>query len=386
MEQFQNCSANIKSDSAKLAYLRSLVTDYAFSIITHLTINNANFKIAIDLLKAEFLDTELIVDEIFCQLINSNPKFDSDYNGVKQYLARIRADLYELNSSYNIDFITSNTPGNLLVSHIVFSKIPNLLKREIVRIYKNNYPSIKDIFDCYQDVIRSIVKTTNNYKKDFNQNKSFMKLKNKSVDSLQKNPTLENFITSTNKISIHCKFCMTDGHSMLNCKKFTNFNMRKKRCEELNVCTLCISNGHMTSDCSGNKNKLSFPCKFCKSRTHISAMCNTTNHKDDIHTNVCINAGIQENLYLLPIVSITVGHGKNKCSINCLLDTGSQRSYFSKNVLRELNYNVTNLSSTSYEVKTFVSTDVKVLNEVMLNINLNNNRILPLPILIKRFY
>ena len=149
LEQFQNCSANIKSDSAKLAYLRSLVTEYAFSIISHLTINNANFKIAIDLLKAEFLDPELIVDEVFCQLINSNPKFDSDYNGVKQYLARIRADLYELNSSYNIDFITSNTPGNLLVSHIVFSKILNLLKREIVRIYKNNYISIKDIFDCY---------------------------------------------------------------------------------------------------------------------------------------------------------------------------------------------------------------------------------------------
>ena len=40
------------------------------------------------------------------------------------------------------------------------------------------------------------------------------------------------------------------------------------------------------------------------------------------------------------------------------------------------------MSSTSYEVKTFVSTDVKVLNEVMLDINLNNDRILPLPILI----
>ena len=41
-----------------------------------------------------------------------------------------------------------------------------LLKREIVRTYKNNYPSIKDIFDYYQDVIRFAVKTTNNYKKN----------------------------------------------------------------------------------------------------------------------------------------------------------------------------------------------------------------------------
>ena len=128
MEQFQNCSANIRSDYTKLAYLRSLVTDYALSIINHLTINNANFKIAIDLMKAEFLDTELIVDGIFWKLINSNPKFDSDYNGVKQYIAQVRTDLCELNSSSNIDFITSNTPGNLLVSHIVFSKNTKFVK------------------------------------------------------------------------------------------------------------------------------------------------------------------------------------------------------------------------------------------------------------------
>ena len=385
LEQFNNCSANIRSDSAKLSYLRSLLYDYAFSIISHLTINDANFTIAIDLLKAEFLDTGFIVDEIFSQLINSNPKYDTDFTGVKQYIARVRADLYELQSSYNIDFISANTPGNLIVSHLVFSKIPNVLKREIVRICNSNYPSINQIFDCYQDVIKIIIKTSN--KRDSFQSKSFSNCKikdNKLSNTISKPATLENFTTNIDKISLYCKFCVVDGHSMVNCKKFTDVHMRKTRCSELDLCQYCTSDKHCTTDCYGLKNKLSFACKFCKSRGHISALCNKIKYEKErpTQTNICLNAGIQENLYLLPIIRITIGYMKNKITLNCLMDSGSQRSYFSKEVLKKLNYNKPSLPCVSYEVKTFVSSKVKELNEVMLDINLNNNRILPLPVLI----
>ena len=54
-------------------------------------------------------------------------------------------------------------------------------------------------------------------------------------------------------------------------------------CEELNL-NLCTSYYNVTSNCYSNKNKVYFPCKFCKSKSYISAICNTTN-KDDIHTN-----------------------------------------------------------------------------------------------------
>ena len=70
IEQFNYCSANIIwSNYAKLSYLRSLLTNCAFSIINHLTINDPNFATAVDLLKVELLDMDFIVDKIFHQLI-----------------------------------------------------------------------------------------------------------------------------------------------------------------------------------------------------------------------------------------------------------------------------------------------------------------------------
>ena len=65
--QFQNCvdaGGNLPG-SAKLTYLRSYLTGYAYKIISHLSITNDNFDIAITLLKDELLDTEFIADEYF---------------------------------------------------------------------------------------------------------------------------------------------------------------------------------------------------------------------------------------------------------------------------------------------------------------------------------
>ena len=68
--QFENYVANMQSNSSKLSYLRSVLTDYAFSITSHLTITDANYEIAVNLLKAKFLDNEYIFDEIFCEILN----------------------------------------------------------------------------------------------------------------------------------------------------------------------------------------------------------------------------------------------------------------------------------------------------------------------------
>ena len=63
-------------DSAKLTYLRGYLTDYAFSVMSHLSISNENYKAALDLLNAEFLDKEFIIEEYFTKIISNSPKYD----------------------------------------------------------------------------------------------------------------------------------------------------------------------------------------------------------------------------------------------------------------------------------------------------------------------
>ena len=70
MVQFTNCTANMTMNSAKLAYLRSCLSDFALQIISHLTVTEDNYDVAINLLNDEFLDEEFIIDEIFKQILN----------------------------------------------------------------------------------------------------------------------------------------------------------------------------------------------------------------------------------------------------------------------------------------------------------------------------
>lgn len=59
--------------------------------------------------------------------------------------------------------------------------------------------------------------------------------------------------------------------------------------------------------------------------------------KIQLNTNVCIETDSGKENILLPVIKISVTK-EDKYSFNCLLDIGSQRSYFSDLVLKKLNY------------------------------------------------
>ena len=60
--QFYNCISSVSSDKAKLSLLKSYLTGYAAQLLSHLTLEEANYEVAIKLLTEEFLDIPVIVD------------------------------------------------------------------------------------------------------------------------------------------------------------------------------------------------------------------------------------------------------------------------------------------------------------------------------------
>ena len=98
--------------------------------------------------------------------------------------------------------------------------------------------------------------------------------------------------------------------------------------------------------------------------------------------NPCLNSSAHSgHTYLLPVISIDVGHGKHKTSIKCLLDTGSQRSYISKDVLNNLGP-VTNLNSHNITINTFINSSLKSFKEICLSVDLNEGKKYPIPFLV----
>ena len=160
--QFNNCvdSSGKLTDSSKLTYLRSFLSGYAFKVIAHLSISDDNYAVALTLLKDEFLDVPYIVDSRFQQILSMSPKFDPSFAGVRSYTNKCRAIVYEL-KQYQVNLLDVDSAGCKLLSHIVFSKLPASIKRELVHKVNNNYPSVEELFDNYKEIIQTLTRTSN---------------------------------------------------------------------------------------------------------------------------------------------------------------------------------------------------------------------------------
>ena len=82
------------------------------------------------------------------------------------------------------------------------------------------------------------------------------------------------------------------------------------------------------------------------------------------------------------MVSLSVSKGRQKHNVNCLLDTGCQRSYFSKGVAEKLKCKKHSFTPGDYEVSTFLGTRKKRLEEVILGIQVDKDRTFHLPVLV----
>ena len=75
LNQFNNVIDSKKhlSESAKLSYLIEYLRDYALKQVSQLSLTDSNYKVALNLLKEEFLDKELIIDETLKNILKAMP-------------------------------------------------------------------------------------------------------------------------------------------------------------------------------------------------------------------------------------------------------------------------------------------------------------------------
>ena len=161
LSQFKVVCATDGTPSAKLQRLRSQLDGEALQFIQHLSISDANYEIALKILEDIYLDIDYIKDEIFRQLHDSCPKYDPDFKGVITYLHKIKADLNELKNpdTYNVDLLSEEIPANQYISHVVFNKLPPIIKRDLIFKSETSYPSLSQIFEHYNEIIKNLIRT-----------------------------------------------------------------------------------------------------------------------------------------------------------------------------------------------------------------------------------
>ena len=389
MNQFSNIIGSKKNltESAKLSYLLGYLKGYALKQISHLSITNENYQMALKLLNEEFLDKAFIIDETLKNILKAVPRdeYDPEFTNVKYFICEVRSYLYEL-QQYNVDFLEDNTAGNILVSHLVMNKLPKIVVKEVISRTNNNYPSLKEIFDNYKEALKTLSRTrTVPGKRVYKDSK----IPNKQPSALQavkaKMPTVQNYEIAVNKnAKILCKLCESDGHTIGKCEAFPSYESKIARIMELSLCTRCAGSGHKEFECFGKQGKLRFQCFICKKREHITPLCpnrSKSHSNSNAQTHLCYTLKNVDICNILPTMTLALGSGKRRRKVRCLVDCGSQRSYITKEVSKDLCYSYDELYELEQDVCTYIGQETKNFKQMSTGIRVND-RLVFVPLLV----
>ena len=386
------------SDSLKLIYLKSYLKGGALDIIKHLSNDNANYQLALDFLTKEYLDKDLVVDRQLRQLMNLKPLNNYDIDGLRAFFNTVRGSVYEL-KNFGLDALQDESLGSKLLSFLLCEKLPSNFKWKLSVLIKTDYPSVSQLLDSYNEIIKSLEKTSMNrgqsYSKpgskseteNLRQNKPSPNLLSQSKFSQNKYAykgpiapsSLQNFKTQNseskpqrmgqfasrenkgNKIDNVqlkvCKLCK-GSHSMIKCPTYSEPFERVERLRQLKLCEFC-SGDHLKENCVGRQNGLTFPCTICNSRAHIGAVCpSSSTGTASSMNNLCIfnNNSSSNTEVILPSVSVIVGCGEKsqtRCKlVRCMVDPGSQSSYISERL--KIHLGLKDLPEVKFNLRTFM--------------------------------
>ena len=159
---------------------------------------------------------------------------------------------------------------------------------------------------------------------------------------------------------------------MSQCDNYESLSDHQVRCVNLKMRKLCTSLKHIASSCPGKDDKLPFDCFQCKSHSHITASCPNL-RSESVSSNFCINVHqslSHDERHLLPVLALTFyGIGKRSRRVRSLLDSGSQRSYLSKDIFEYLRGDL-GFSSTKHEINTFLGSVEREFGECILEVSI----------------
>ena len=72
-KEFENCVFSVESKSLKQINLKNHLKGYAHKIISHLSISDANFDTAVEILEQELLDKNILLTLFSSLLMTQNP-------------------------------------------------------------------------------------------------------------------------------------------------------------------------------------------------------------------------------------------------------------------------------------------------------------------------
>ena len=292
----------------KFSYLLGQLKSTALLVVSQLAITEDNYDIAIQLLKDNYEDKELITTKLVNKLLDLKPP---NHNFEELQLFRIT-----LNST--LESLKLNNDVNAaawLLRIIIQNKLNKKTLDTLYYKYSKCYFSLQEIDETLLEICKTLchdtqikqqktdssakVVTKERKKVAFERNKSpkykspiagsssvGLSKQQWSNDQINRSglDIIGNYTTSVNKPPVHnnkasptgtkpksyrtCVFC-SEHHDARICGQYKGSMQRIARLKELGRCTICLSSYHQGRECQTRLNK----CPLCKEGIHHMLLC-----------------------------------------------------------------------------------------------------------------
>lgn len=371
------------TDVQKFSYLKSLLKYDAANVITGLTMTNANYYKAIELLTKRYGRTHKVTNAYMRALLDLPAPTDS-LESLRSYNDKFEAYIRGLESQGQ----SQEMFGSLLIP-VILGKLPPHFRENITRVNGSDDWHIQDLRDAIAKEI-SIKESRSDYSNmhpastpSANFVTGVRRGTGKYRPSTWNNTDRSHHTTTTRKKS--CLFC-TGSHSENECKEVVDHEKRSNIIKEKKLCFNCFG-PHRIAVCQSK-----YTCKHCH-RKHHSSLCTKNNNtegkssterqeKPDTETSMMYTASEARSTVLLKTAVSPVVYGNISLDTNILFDEGAQRSFITQELAAKLNVNKE--GSESLCISTFGDTTKKVrnLDKTTVYLRSTEGELIPIKVLI----
>ena len=329
----------------KYNYLNSLLEGPAARAVQGLTLTEANYDSAIELLKSRFGKPQQVISAHMDELLhlpNCNPDKSSSLRFVYDKVSIHVRGLESLG-------VSSKEFGSLLIP-IVMTKLPNDLRMRIARETSGDVWKIDEILEILRKEVEA--REASERFKVAERQKHYEPSPRKPL------PTIGSTLLSQEEVQfkIRCVYC-NSPHYSASCPTVTDLTKRREILVNAKRCFKCLRQGHEVRECRNPK-----LCRNCGGRHHQS-ICSkgflprnlpekseqNKNEQDKGAGNVgskdsTLTVGnlVTNKRHVLLQTARAVAtneDGSKTCPVRILFDSGSQRSYLTDDLKRKLNLN-----------------------------------------------
>ena len=350
----------------KLNFLRSKLTGEALEAVAGYQLSNENYPIVIDVLKKRFGNKQLIIDAHYRGLSHLPPasnhaeRLRQCYDAIERHLRSLEALGEDVNHRHFVALISEKLPQRVLYQLYMqkedneewtVAKLRQLLGKHITALEiadRESYPTTPQFVTSNKSVHRDGRGNSTHHKPT-----AGGLLAGHGKANTNSNPQTE----------MKCFYC-DQAHWSDECSTLKTLEARKEKLK--GYCFKCLQRGHISKNCRRER-----ACAHCGRRNHHRSLCpklfpdkngqqppaELQSISNTVDPETAIMASSHHVLMQTATATVKNVSGSSSASVRMILDSGSQRTYVTEKLARDLKLELN--SSEKLTIVTFGSNQSK---------------------------